>query len=82
MNTDKAHFPLNAWYIAAWSYEVGKREPLARTVCNKKMVLWRKADNSILPGINAVQKRLEVQVDGFPRLVVTPACVETINEFE
>ncbi len=26
-------FPLNAWYIAAWSYEVGKREPLARTVC-------------------------------------------------
>ena len=42
----------------------------------------RKADNSILPGINAVQKRLEVQADGLPRLVVTPACVETINEFE
>ena len=40
-------FPLNAWYIAAWSYEVGKREPLARTVCNNKMVLWRKADGSL-----------------------------------
>lgn len=40
-------FPLNAWYIAAWSYEVGKREPLARTVCNNRMVLWRKADGAL-----------------------------------
>ncbi len=40
-------FPLNAWYAAAWSHEVGKREPLARTVCNKKMVLWRKSDSTV-----------------------------------
>ena len=33
-------FPLNAWYAAAWDAEV-KRELLARTICNKKMVLYR-----------------------------------------
>lgn len=37
-------FPLNAWYVAAWSHEVGKREPLARTVCNKQIVFWRRRD--------------------------------------
>ena len=40
-------FPLNAWYVAAWSHEVGRREPLARTICNKRMVLWRKSDGTI-----------------------------------
>ena len=40
-------FPLNAWYVAAWSFEVGAREPLARTVCNEKIVFWRKADGSL-----------------------------------
>jgi len=42
-----ARFPLNAWYVAAWSHEVGRREPLSRTVCNKKLVLWRKGDGSV-----------------------------------
>lgn len=37
-------FPLNAWYAAAWKHEVGRREILARTVCNRKMALWRKAE--------------------------------------
>jgi vanillate O-demethylase monooxygenase subunit len=40
-------FPLDAWYVAAWSHEVGRREPLARTICGKRMVLWRTADGSI-----------------------------------
>jgi vanillate O-demethylase monooxygenase subunit len=36
-------FPLNAWYAAAWSHEVGRREPLARGVCNQRIVLWRQS---------------------------------------
>ena len=40
MNTDKAHFPLNAWYAAAYDVEVG-RSLLARTICNQKLVLYR-----------------------------------------
>ena len=51
-------FPLNAWYVAAWSHEVGRREPLARTVCNKRMVLWRKADASIAALEDACWHRL------------------------
>lgn len=44
---ERPNFPLNAWYAAAWNHEVGRREPLARTVCNKRIVLWRKADGVI-----------------------------------
>ncbi len=40
-------FPLNAWYAAAWSHEVGRREPLGRTVGNMRIVFWRKADGTI-----------------------------------
>lgn len=40
-------FPLNAWYAAAWCHEVGKRKPLARTICNDKIVLWRTTDGSV-----------------------------------
>ena len=38
-------FPLNAWYVAAWDAEVG-RTLLARTVCDRKMVLYRRADGT------------------------------------
>ncbi len=51
-------FPLNAWYVAAWSHEVGKREPLARTICNRRMVLWRKADNAVAALEDACWHRL------------------------
>jgi len=40
------NFPFNAWYAAAWSQEVGRREPLARCVCNRRMVLWRQASGA------------------------------------
>ena len=41
-----ATFPLNAWYAAAYDVEVvGKL--LARTVCNQKVVMFRKADGSV-----------------------------------
>jgi len=44
-------FPLNAWYAAAWKHEVGRRAILARTVCNRRIALWRKSDG----GVAAVQ---------------------------
>lgn len=34
-------FPMNAWYAAAWDVEL-KQELLARTICNKALVLYRK----------------------------------------
>ena len=51
-------FPLNAWYVAAWSHEVGRRAPLARTVCDRRMALWRKADGSIAALDDACWHRL------------------------
>ncbi|MES2715959.1 MAG: aromatic ring-hydroxylating dioxygenase subunit alpha [Pseudomonadota bacterium] len=40
-----AHFPLNAWYAAAYDVEL-KRALLPRTICNRKMVLYRLQDGS------------------------------------
>lgn len=45
--TTKHGFPLNAWYAVAWSHEVGRREPLARTLCNIELALWRKSDGGV-----------------------------------
>ena len=39
-------FPLNAWYAAAYDVEVG-RELLARTVCGKKLALFRRLDGAV-----------------------------------
>lgn len=38
-----ASFPLNAWYAAAYDVEVG-RSLLARTICNQKLVMYRRTD--------------------------------------
>jgi len=38
-------FPMNAWYVAAYDVELG-RSLLARTICNQKMVLYRREDGS------------------------------------
>ncbi|MFK8163936.1 MAG: Rieske 2Fe-2S domain-containing protein [Lewinella sp.] len=38
-------FPMNAWYAAAWDVEV-KGELLARKICNKSLVLYRKKDGT------------------------------------
>ena len=37
-------WPLNAWYHAAWSHEIGSKSPLARTFLNEDVVLFRDAD--------------------------------------
>jgi vanillate O-demethylase monooxygenase subunit len=34
-------FPLNAWYVAAWDYEVTAKTMLARTIAGKPMALYR-----------------------------------------
>ena len=52
------NFPLNAWYVAAWSHEVGTRELLARTVCNRRIVFWRKSDDAIAALEDACWHRL------------------------
>src|SRR5262245_9027132 len=39
-------FPLQQWYVAAFGSEVG-RTPLARTVCNEPLVMFRRRDNSV-----------------------------------
>ena len=36
-------FLYNAWYVAAWSTEVGEK-PLARTLLEEPVVLYRGAD--------------------------------------
>lgn len=38
-------FPLDAWYAAAWDVEV-KRALLPRTICNRKIVLYRRQDGT------------------------------------
>ncbi|MFC4594840.1 Rieske 2Fe-2S domain-containing protein [Sphingobium tyrosinilyticum] len=35
----------DAWYVAAWDGEVG-REPMARTICGKPVMLYRKLDGT------------------------------------
>ena len=51
-------FPLNAWYAAAWDHELGRGKILARTVCNRKMALWRKADGALAAVEDACWHRL------------------------
>lgn len=51
-------FPLNAWYVIAWSHEVGKRSILPRTLCNKRIALWRRSDNSVAAIEDACWHRL------------------------
>ena len=46
MKTAKSAFPLNAWYAAAYDVEVG-RTLLARTLCNQKLVMFRKTDGTV-----------------------------------
>ncbi len=38
-------FPLNAWYAVAWDVEL-KHELLARKICNKPLVMYRKKDGT------------------------------------
>ena len=58
MDTDALPpFPLNAWYAAAWDHEV-KRDLLPRTICNQKIVFWRRGDGSVAAVEDACWHRL------------------------
>ena len=57
MKTEKSNFPLNAWYAAAYDVEVG-RSLLPRTLCNQKLVLFRKEDGSVAALEDACWHRL------------------------
>lgn len=55
--TQPKTFPLNAWYAAAWSHEI-KRDLTARTICGKKMVLYRRNDDEVAALEDACWHRL------------------------
>lgn len=40
-------FLRNFWYVAGWDGEIG-RTPVARTICNENVVLYRRADRSLV----------------------------------
>lgn len=52
------NFPLNAWYVAAWDYELTNKGLLARTVCGKPLALWRTSDGRPVALADACWHRL------------------------
>ncbi len=52
-----APFPLDAWYAAAWSREIG-RALTPRTVCNRDIVLYRRQDGVVAALEDACWHRL------------------------
>ncbi len=46
MSEQVPSFPLNCWYMAAWSSEIGNDAPLARRMFGKPLVLFR-LDNNV-----------------------------------
>lgn len=57
MNGAQTPFPMNAWYAAAYDVEVG-RTLMARTICNQKMVLFRRTDGIVAALEDACWHRL------------------------
>jgi len=51
-------FPLEAWYAVAWRHEIGKGEVIARTVCDRRVALWRKSDGAAVALEDACWHRL------------------------
>ncbi|MET0179471.1 MAG: aromatic ring-hydroxylating dioxygenase subunit alpha [Novosphingobium sp.] len=47
----------DAWYVAAWDYEVD-HEPLARTICGVPMMFYRKLDRGVVAMRDACPHRL------------------------
>jgi vanillate O-demethylase monooxygenase subunit len=57
MTKPQPTFPLNAWYAAAYDVELG-RQLLARTLCDQKLVLYRKLDGQAVALEDACWHRL------------------------
>lgn len=47
----------NAWYVAAWDWEVGST-PLARTICGVPVMMYRKLDRSVVAMRDACPHRM------------------------
>lgn len=50
-------WPRNAWYVAAWDFEVD-RSPLTRTICGVPVMLYRKLDRSVVAMRDACPHRM------------------------
>ena len=57
MKSDQSTFPLNAWYAAAYDVELG-RQLLPRTICNQKIVMYRRLDGQAVALHDACWHRL------------------------
>ena len=57
MKSVNSPFPLNAWYAAAYDVEVA-HALLARTICNQKLVLYRRTDGQVAALEDACWHRL------------------------
>ncbi len=51
-------YPLNAWYVAAWDYEVTAKGLLARTVAGRPLAMYRTADGRPVALADACWHRL------------------------
>lgn len=51
-------FPMNAWYAVAWDTEVKKNGLLARTICGKPLVIYRRGDGKAVALEDACWHRL------------------------
>lgn len=51
-------FPRNAWYVAAWDYEVTAKKPMSRTIAGIPMALWRTSDGAVSALADACWHRL------------------------
>lgn len=56
-NHTNRSFPYNAWYVAAWDYEI-KRALMPRTICGRKVVMYRTASDEIAALEDACWHRL------------------------
>ncbi len=50
-------WPMNAWYAAAWDHEI-KHELMPRTICGKKVVMYRRTDGEVAALEDACWHRL------------------------
>lgn len=55
--TKITNYPLNAWYVAAWDYEV-TRNPMSRTIADRPLALYRTEDGKPVALADACWHRL------------------------
>lgn len=55
--TDRS-YPLNAWYAVSWDHELAKARMLARTICAKPLLFYRKRDGMAVAMDDACWHRL------------------------